>query len=107
MLSVEVRNLARLKSSTHTPYLARHCRQNLVDSLPRGMPKVVDYRQTGVQATNEMVIQNNTRVYPGSGRRVSVIPYVLLCFVIAVLNYKLDCPKVCCDIFKGSPALLI
>jgi hypothetical protein len=62
------------------------CRQNMVDSLPRGMPKVVDYRQTGVQATNEMVMQNNTRVYPGSGRRVGVIPYVLLCFVIVVSN---------------------
>jgi hypothetical protein len=32
------------------------CRQNLVGSLPRGMPKVVDCRQTGVQATNEMVM---------------------------------------------------
>jgi hypothetical protein len=31
-------------------------RQNLVDSLRRGMPKVVDCRQTGVQATNEMVM---------------------------------------------------
>ena len=27
---------------THTPYLARHCRQNLVGSLPRGIPTVVD-----------------------------------------------------------------
>jgi hypothetical protein len=25
----------------HTPYLARHFQQNLVGSLPRGMPKVV------------------------------------------------------------------
>jgi hypothetical protein len=50
------------------------------------MPKVVDCRQTGVQATNEMVMQNNTQVYPGSGRCVGVIPYALLCFVIAVLN---------------------
>jgi hypothetical protein len=63
-----------------------HCRQNLVGSLQRGMPKVVDCRQTCVQATNEMVMQNNTRVYPGSGRRVGVIPYILLCFVIAILN---------------------
>jgi hypothetical protein len=54
------------------------------------MPKVVDYRQTGVQATNEMVMQNNTRVYPGSGRRVGIIPYVLLCFVIAVSNNVLQ-----------------
>jgi hypothetical protein len=78
------------KSSTHTPYLARHCRQNLVGSLPRGMPKVVDYRQTAVQATNEMVMQNNTRVYLGSGRRVGIIPYVLLCFVIAISNNVLQ-----------------
>jgi hypothetical protein len=41
------------------------CRQNLVGSLPRGMPNIVDCRQTGVQATNEMVMQNNTRVYLG------------------------------------------
>ena len=31
------------------------CRRNMIDNLPRGMPKVVDYRQTGAQATNEMV----------------------------------------------------
>ena len=31
------------------------CRQNMVGSLPRGMPKVVDYRQTDAQATNKMV----------------------------------------------------
>jgi hypothetical protein len=48
------------------------CRQNLVSSLMRGMPKVVDCRQTGVQATNEMVMQNNTRVYPGSGHRMGL-----------------------------------
>jgi hypothetical protein len=54
------------------------------------MPKVVDCRQTGVQATNKMVMQNNTRVYLGLGRRVGVIPYVLLCFVIAVLNNVLQ-----------------
>ena len=28
------------------------CRRNMVGSLPRGMPKVVDYRQTDAQATN-------------------------------------------------------
>jgi hypothetical protein len=66
------------------------CRQNLVGSLPRGMPKVVDCQQTGMQATNEMVMQNNTRVYPGSGHRVGVIPYVMLCFVIAVSNNVLQ-----------------
>jgi hypothetical protein len=72
------------KIQTH-PY-----QQNLVNSLPRSMPKVVDCRQTGVQATNEMVMQNNMRVYQGSGRRVGVIPYVLLCFVIVVLNNVLQ-----------------
>jgi hypothetical protein len=54
------------------------------------MPKVVDYRQTGVQATNEMVMQNNTWVYLGSGCHVGVIPYVLLYFVIAVSNNVLQ-----------------
>jgi hypothetical protein len=39
---------------------------------------------------NEMVMQNNTRVYPGSGRRVGAIPYVLLYFVIAILNNVLQ-----------------
>jgi hypothetical protein len=34
-------HLACLRSSMHTPYLARHCRRNVVGSLPRGMPKVV------------------------------------------------------------------
>jgi hypothetical protein len=70
--------------------LGNVCRQNLVGSLPRGMPKVVDCWQTGVQATNEMVMQNNTWVYPGSGRRVGVIPYVLLYFVITVSNNVLQ-----------------
>jgi hypothetical protein len=36
--------------AVRTPYLARHCRRNMVDSLPRGMPKVVDCWQTGAQA---------------------------------------------------------
>jgi hypothetical protein len=54
------------------------------------MPKVVDCRQIGVQATNEMVMQDNTQVYPGFGRRVGVIPCVLLCFVIAVSNNVLQ-----------------
>jgi hypothetical protein len=54
------------------------------------MPKVVDCWQTGVQATNEMVMQDNTRVYPGSGHCVGVIPYVMLCFVIAISNNVLQ-----------------
>jgi hypothetical protein len=48
-------HLVRLESTTQTPYLARHCRRNMVGSLPRGMPKVVDCRQTDAQATNKMV----------------------------------------------------
>jgi hypothetical protein len=39
---------------------------------------------------NKMVMQNNMRVYLGLGRRVGVIPYVLLCFVIAVSNNVLQ-----------------
>ena len=35
-------HLVRHEFSTYTPYLARHYRRNLVDSLPRGMPIVVD-----------------------------------------------------------------
>ena len=42
------------------------CRRNMVGSLPRGMPKVVDYRQTGAQATNEMMTQDKHEFYPGS-----------------------------------------
>jgi len=37
-------HLVRRESCTHTPYLARHCRRKLVDSLPWGMPTVVVYR---------------------------------------------------------------
>jgi hypothetical protein len=54
------------------------------------MPKVVDCRQTGVQAMNEMVMQDNTWVYPGLGRHVGVIPYILLYFVIAISNNVLQ-----------------
>ena len=45
-------HLARMGSCTHIPYLARHCRRKMVGSLPRGMPKVLEYQQTGAQATN-------------------------------------------------------
>jgi hypothetical protein len=39
----------------------------MVSSLPRRMPKVVNCRQTGAQATNLMVTQDNTRgFYLGS-----------------------------------------
>ena len=50
------------------------CRRNMVSSLPRGMPKVVDYRQTGAQATNEMVTQDKHEVLSRFDRREGVIP---------------------------------
>ena len=44
----ENRHLIRRKISTHNPlrgpYLARHCRRNMVGSPPRGVLVVVDYR---------------------------------------------------------------
>ena len=46
----------------------------MVGSLPRGMPKVVDYRQTGAQAMNEMVTQDRHEVLSRFGRREGVIP---------------------------------
>ena len=63
-----------LGSSTHIPYLACHCRQNMVGSLPRGMPKVVDYRQIDAQATNKMVTQDRHKVLSRFDRREGVIP---------------------------------
>ena len=41
-VDLEVRHLVRHGISTHTPYLACHYQQNLVGSLPRGIPMVVD-----------------------------------------------------------------
>jgi hypothetical protein len=60
--------------AVRTPLPARHCQRNMVGSLPRGMPKVVDYRQTGAQATNEMVTQDRHEVLSRFGRREGVIP---------------------------------
>ena len=50
------------------------CQRNMVSSLPRGMPKVVDYRQTGAQATNEMMTQDRHEVLSRFGHREGVIP---------------------------------
>ena len=50
------------------------CRRNMVVSLPRGMPKVVDYRQTDAQATNKMVTQDRHEVLSRFGRQEGVIP---------------------------------
>ena len=46
----------------------------MVGSLPRGMPKVVDYRQTGAQAINEMVTQDRHEVLSRFDRREGIIP---------------------------------
>jgi len=54
-------HLVRLESCTHTPYLAHHYRQKLVDSLPWGIPTIVVYRQIGAQATNLMVTQDTVK----------------------------------------------
>jgi hypothetical protein len=35
-------HLARMGVRTHTLYLARHCRRNVVGSPSRGMPVMVD-----------------------------------------------------------------
>jgi hypothetical protein len=64
-------HLVRLRSRTHTPYLACHCRRKLVGSLPRGMPKIVDCWQIGAQAMNLMV---TTRILSRFIRREGVIP---------------------------------
>ena len=66
-------HLVRLGSSTHTPYLACHYRRNMVSSLPRGMPKVIDYQQTGAQATNEMMRQDRHEVLSRFDRHEGVI----------------------------------
>jgi hypothetical protein len=42
--TMEVDYLARHRVCTHTPYLACHCQRDVVGSLLRGMPTVVDYR---------------------------------------------------------------
>ena len=67
-------HLVHLGSSTHTPYLARHYRRNMVGSLPRDMPKVVDCRQTDAQATNKTVTQDRHEVLSSFGRQEGVIP---------------------------------
>jgi hypothetical protein len=88
-----------LESSTHTPYLARHCRWNMVGSLPRGMPKVVDYRQTDAQAPNKMVTQDRHKVLSRFGRQEGVIPKSCVWFVLWYVNERW--------FLEGSPARLI
>ena len=78
-------HLARLVSCTHTPYLARHCRRKLVGSLPWGIPTVVDYRQTGAQATNLMVTQDTNKVFielrPPCGHNTYVLRLIVLLWI--------------------------
>jgi hypothetical protein len=50
------------------------CQQNMVGSLPRGMPKVVDCRQIDAQATNKMVTQDRHEVLSRFGHQEGVIP---------------------------------
>jgi len=92
-------HLVRLESCTHSPYLVRHCRRKLVGSLPWGIPTVVVYRQTGVQATNLMVTQDTDKdfiqVRPSCGRNTYV-----LCLV--VLNWN---ELNCVELSKGVPFL--
>ena len=46
----------------------------MVGSLPRGMPKVVDCRQTDAQAINKMVTQDRHEVLSRFGHQEGVIP---------------------------------
>ena len=46
----------------------------MVGSLPRGMPKVVDCRQTDAQVTNKTVTQDRHEVLSRFGRQEGVIP---------------------------------
>ena len=46
----------------------------MVGSLPRVMPKVVDYQQIDAQATNKMVTQDRHEILSRFGCREGVIP---------------------------------
>ena len=50
------------------------CRRNMVDSLPRGISKVIDCRQTDAQVTNKTVMQDRHEVLSRFGRQEGVIP---------------------------------
>ena len=65
------------------------CQRNMVGSLPRGMPKVVDYRQTDAQATNKMVTQDRHEVdlavvFPSTLAPVIITAITLLITQVAV-----------------------
>ena len=46
----------------------------MVGSLPRSMPKVVDYRQIDTQAPNKTVMQDRHEVLSRFGHQEGVIP---------------------------------
>ena len=58
----------------------------MVGSLPRGMSKVVDYRQIGAQATNEMMMQDRNEVLSRFGRRERRNTYILRLIVLLSVN---------------------
>ena len=91
-------HLVCLESSTHTPYVAHHCRRNMVDSLPRGMPKVVDYRQIDAQAPKQDGDARQTRgfIQVRPPRRHNT--YVLRLIVLQYVNERC--------FLGGSPAAL-
>ena len=72
------------------------CRRNMVGSLPRGMPKVVDYRQTGAQAMNEMMTQDRHEVLSRFSHREGVIPtscvWLYCCLSMRLFFRGVPCP---------------
>ena len=74
------------------------CRRNMVGSPPRGMPKVVDCRQTDAQATNKMVMKDTRGfIQVRLPRRRNT--YVLRLIVLLYVNERC--------FLEGSPARLI
>jgi hypothetical protein len=73
----------------------------MIGSLPRGIPKVVDYRQTGAQATNYMVTQDKHKDLSRFGRREGVIPMSCVRLYCSVWRDVMRC------VLRGSPACLI
>ena len=71
----------------------------MVGSLPRGIPKVVDCRQTDAQATNKTVTQDKHKVLSRFGRQEGVIPTSYVWFVLLYVNERC--------FLEGSPARLI
>jgi hypothetical protein len=59
----------------------------MVSSLPRSMPKVIDCRQTGAQAINQMITQDKHKDLSRFVRRGGVIPT--------------SCVRLYCSIWRG------